>query len=99
MYWLFMAGVTPAIQTLMVRVTDVSFGADRLGSRRAPTVRGDVWTAHCAEVSVLFLSIHWIFVTAGLILIVAAIAVWFNKGIADEAQHEETKMRGKSSAG
>lgn len=99
MYGLFMAGVTPAIQTLMVRVTDESFRGRSFGLTTSANQTGAMFGPLIGGGLGLFLSIHWIFVTAGLILIVASIAVWFNKGIADEAQHEETKMRGKSSAG
>ena len=83
-FGLFVAGVTPAINTLVVRNTDDTFrgrsfglttSANQLGSMIGPLIGGGIG---------LFVGIHWIFVATGLMLVIAGLTVlkWL-RGIQD----------------
>lgn len=98
MFGFFMAGVTPAIQTLMVRGTDESFRGRSFGLTTSANQMGAMFGPLIGGALGLFLSIHWIFVTAGFILLCAAAAVWLNKGIGNETSSGEN-MPSKGSAG
>lgn len=73
LFGLFIAGVVPAVNTLMVQKTSSDFrgrsfgltaSANQLGSMIGPLIGGALG---------YFLSIHWIFITTGLFLIVGAL--------------------------
>jgi DHA1 family multidrug resistance protein-like MFS transporter len=74
-FGIFLAGIVPSINTLMVRSTDESFrgrsfgltaGANQMGSMIGPLLGGAMG---------YFLSISWIFVTTGLLLLTAGLMV------------------------
>ncbi|RXZ81827.1 MFS transporter [Paenibacillaceae bacterium] len=74
-FGLFMAGIAPAVNTLVVRETDEAFrgrsfglttSANQLGAMIGPLIGGGMG---------LFLSIHWIFVTTGAVLLCTGITV------------------------
>jgi DHA1 family multidrug resistance protein-like MFS transporter len=75
-YGLFMAGVIPSINTLVVQHTDRSFrgrsfglttSANQFGAMIGPMIGGAVG---------LFLGIQWVFVVTGFILVSTGITVW-----------------------
>ncbi len=74
-FGLFVAGIAPAVNTLVVRATDEEFrgrsfgltaSANQFGGTIGPLIGGGLG---------LFVGIHWIFVASGLLLILAGIAV------------------------
>jgi DHA1 family multidrug resistance protein-like MFS transporter len=76
-FGLFMAGVVPAVNTLVVRSTHENFrgrsfglttSANQLGAMIGPLIGGAMG---------FFLNIHWIFVTAGALLLIAGLTVSF----------------------
>lgn len=82
-FGLFMAGVTPNINTLMVRNTDDAFrgrsfglttSANQFGAMIGPLIGGGLG---------YFLNIQWIFVTAGIILVSAGITVYLRNAKTD----------------
>ncbi|MBD2844979.1 MFS transporter [Paenibacillus sp. IB182496] len=77
-FGLFMAGIVPNINTLVVQHTDEAFrgrsfglttSANQLGAMIGPLIGGALG---------YFLSIGWIFVTTGLLLLAGGLAVWTN---------------------
>ncbi|WP_028609780.1 MFS transporter [Paenibacillus harenae] len=78
-FGLFIAGIAPTVNTLFVKSTPEEFrgrsfgmtaSANQLGSMTGPLIGGGLG---------LFLGIHWIFVTAGLILAGAGAAVFLKE--------------------
>jgi len=76
LFGLFMAGVVPMVNTLVVRSTDDSFrgrsfglttSANQIGAMIGPLIGGAMG---------YFLNISWIFVTTGLLLLCAGMTVW-----------------------
>ncbi|MFC4601806.1 MFS transporter [Cohnella hongkongensis] len=74
LFGLMIAGIVPAIQTMFVKGTDEEFrgrsfgmtaSANQLGSALGPLLGGALG---------LFLNIHWIFVTTGLLLVCAGLS-------------------------
>jgi DHA1 family multidrug resistance protein-like MFS transporter len=74
-FGLFVAGIAPAVNTLVVRSTDDEFrgrsfglttSANQVGSMIGPLIGGGLG---------LFLGIHWIFVASGLLLVLAGVVV------------------------
>lgn len=82
-FGLFIAGIAPAVNTLMVRNTDDEFrgrsfglttSANQLGAMIGPLIGG--WLG-------FYLNIHWIFVTTGIILVSAGLRV-LSRGLTGE---------------
>ncbi|TLS52566.1 multidrug efflux MFS transporter [Paenibacillus antri] len=79
-FGLFMAGIVPSVNTLMVRSTPDDFrgrsfgltaSANQSGSMIGPLLGGGLGA---------FLSFQWIFVTAGLLYAALGAIVWFSSG-------------------
>ncbi len=78
-FGLFMAGIVPNINTLVVQHTSESFrgrsfglttSANQMGAMIGPLIGGGLG---------FFLDIHWIFVTTGLIMVVAGLSMFLQR--------------------
>ncbi|PZE21244.1 MFS transporter [Paenibacillus xerothermodurans] len=89
-YGFFMAGITPAINAMVIRNTDAGFrgrsfgltaSANQFGAMAGPLLGGALG---------LGLNIHWVFVVTGVILIATGAVVYsgFRQGGAGQSTHE-----------
>jgi DHA1 family multidrug resistance protein-like MFS transporter len=91
-FGLFMAGIVPAVNTMMVRSTDDQFrgrsfglttSANQLGAMIGPLIGGGLG---------LFLNIHWIFVITGMILACTGLMV-LSRGLIGKRMAGGQKMK------
>ncbi|MDT9726776.1 MFS transporter [Xylanibacillus composti] len=85
-FGLFMAGVVPIVNTLVLRSMGKDFQGRSLGLTASANQLGGLVGPLAGGLLGYFMDIHWIFLTAGLILIVQGYAVYssWKKRAADE---------------
>ncbi|MEX1029928.1 MAG: MFS transporter [Paenibacillaceae bacterium] len=77
-FGLFLAGVVPSVNTLMVRSTDENFHGRSFGLTTSANQIGAMIGPLFGGAMGYFLNISWIFVTAGLLLLCAGLTMFFN---------------------
>ncbi|MFD0961808.1 MFS transporter [Paenibacillus chungangensis] len=75
-FGLFMAGIGPIVNTLMVQSTDEQFRGRTFGLTASANQFGGMLGPLIGGVLGMALNIHWIFVTTGVIMMMAGLAVW-----------------------
>lgn len=76
-FGLFLAGVVPAVNTLMVRSTDDNFRGSSFGLTASANQIGAMIGPLIGGAMGYFLNISWIFVTTGLLLLCAGLTIMF----------------------
>lgn len=80
LFGLFMAGVAPTINTLVVNSTSEEFRGRSFGLTASANQFGAMIGPLLGGLLGLYLNIHWIFVATGVIMAAAALVVWFRFG-------------------
>ncbi|RIX53097.1 MFS transporter [Paenibacillus nanensis] len=94
LFGLFMAGVGPIVNTLMVQSTDEQFRGRSFGLTASANQFGSMLGPLLGGLLGLFLGIHWIFVATGVIMFAAGLAV-FAKWRGSDAARQLHKQQGE----
>lgn len=78
-FGLFMAGIAPIVNTLVVQSTDEQFRGRSFGLTTSANQFGAMLGPLIGGLLGLAVGIHWIFVATGMIMVAAGISVWLKR--------------------
>lgn len=91
-FGLFMAGIAPSVNTLVVQSTDEQFRGRSFGLTTSANQFGSMLGPLIGGLLGLAVGIHWIFVATGMIMFAAGISVWLMRK--RELGQAKTGLRG-----